>query len=256
MKVLIAEDEALAAERIRNLLSVCEPGCTIVNQVDSVEDLAGFFNAGNSVDLLLLDIQLADGKSFEVFAKAKIDAPIIFTTAYNQYALEAFKQISVDYLLKPIQQEDLSRAISKFKKLTGVKSIAQSDWEKFQKLLAQNHHSYKERFIIKAGSKLQFKTTDDVAYFFAEGKEAYLVSKKDNRKYIIENTLEELERLLDPNQFFRISRKHIINVTSIIEVKGMISTRLEVRVSQQMDQALMVSRERAHHFKRWLSQEQ
>jgi DNA-binding LytR/AlgR family response regulator len=256
MNVLIAEDEALAAERIRALLQACEPDFTIVDQVDSVEDLAGFFNAGKSVDLLLLDIQLADGKSFEVFTKAKIETPIIFTTAYNQYALDAFKQFSVDYLLKPIQQEDLNKAISKFKKLTGVKSIAQTDWQKLQKLLNQRSHSYKERFIIKSGNKLQFKTTDEIAYFLAEGKEAYLVSKKESRKYIIENTLEELEQLLNPQQFFRISRKHIVNVASISEVKGRISTQLEIRLAQQMEQPLTVSRDRAHDFKRWLSQEQ
>lgn len=256
MNVLIAEDEALAADRIRTLLTTCEPDCTIVDQVDSVEDLAGFFNAGNSVDLLLLDIQLADGKSFEVFSKAKIDTPIIFTTAYNQYALEAFKQYSVDYLLKPIQQGDLNRAIAKFKKLTGVKSLGHTDWQQLQKLLTQKSYSYKERFVIKSGSKLQFKTTDEVSYFFAEGKEAYLVSKKDNRKYIIENTLEELEQLLNPQQFFRISRKFMVNVASIAEVKGLISTRLEVKLLHPTEHVLSVSRERAHEFKRWLSQDE
>jgi DNA-binding LytR/AlgR family response regulator len=255
MNVLIAEDEALAAERIRTLLTACEPDCTIVDQVDSVEDLAGFFNAGNSVDLLLLDIQLADGKSFEVFSKAKIDTPIIFTTAYNQYALEAFKQYSVDYLLKPIQQTDLARAIAKFKKLTRAETAAQKDWEEFKRLFVQKNSTYKERFVIKSGNKLQFKTTDDVTYFFAEGKEAYLVAKKDNRKYIIENTLEELEQLLNPQQFFRISRKFIVNVASILEVKGLISTRLEIKVSVQTEHVLTVSRDRAHDFKRWLSQD-
>jgi DNA-binding LytR/AlgR family response regulator len=256
MNVLIAEDEALAAERIRTLLTACEPDCTIVDEVDSVEDLAGFFNSGKSADLLLLDIQLADGKSFEVFSRAKIETPIIFTTAYDQYALEAFKEYSVDYLLKPIQQTDLARAITKFKKFTGAKTTIQKDWEQLQRLLTQRNKSYKERFIIKSGNKLQFKTTDEVAYFFAEGKEAYLVSKKDNRKFIIENTLEELEHVLNPQQFFRISRKFIVHVASIVEVKGLISTRLELKLSLPTEHMLTVSRERAHDFKRWLSQDE
>ncbi len=252
MKVLIAEDELLAAERIQGLLKVCAPEAVVVEQVDSVEDTITFFKAGNRIDLLLLDIQLADGKSFEIFDKINVEVPVIFITAYDQYAIQAFKFHSIDYLLKPIQQEDLQRAIDKYKRHTVTRMLEPLEISALRELLTKTTRSFKERFLIKAGNKLQYKPSADVAYFFAEGKEAYLVTKKENRKYLIDQTLEELESVLDPGSFFRISRKFIISIDSVAEVRGLVSTRMEVKLNQPCEYELSVSRDRAPLFKNWL----
>lgn len=250
MNVLIVEDEILAAERIQALLLECDPEAVVVEQVDSVEDTVNFFKTGKHVDLLFLDIQLADGKSFEIFEKVNIDVPIIFTTAYDQYAIRAFKFHSIDYLLKPVQYEELQQALSKLKRLSNASTSI--DINTLKKILLESPKHYKERFVIKVGNKLQYKQTTDVAYFFAEGKEAYLVTKSENRKFLIDQTLEELEGVLNPEIFFRISRKFIVNIDSILEVRGLSSLGMEVKLKQGTEHSLVVSRERAQKLKKWL----
>ena len=252
MNVLIAEDEQLAAERVRELLSVCAPDAAVIEHVDSVEDAIAFLKLGKRIDLLLLDIQLADGKSFEIFERISTDVPVIFTTAYDQYAIQAFRFYSIDYLLKPIQQVDFQRAIDKFKRRVIGSVLEPIDIAALRDLLSKPSRTFKERFLIKSGNKLQYKLSADVAYFFAEGKEAYLVAMKEGRKYLIDQTLEELERVLDPAVFFRISRKFIVRIDGIAEVRGLISTRLEVKMNQACEHELLVSRDRAQAFKNWL----
>ncbi|MCU0357601.1 MAG: LytTR family DNA-binding domain-containing protein [Cyclobacteriaceae bacterium] len=255
MKVLIAEDEPLAAERLSSLLHECHEAVTITDCVDSVEGLAGHFNSGQNPDLLLLDIELSDGKSFEAFNKATINTPVIFTTAYDQYALQAFRHFGIDYLLKPIQKTELQKALDKFQKMTNPgQALSREEVSVLRQWVQKNSKSYRERFLIKAGNKLQFKTSGDVAYFYADGKSAYLVSYKENRKYLIDHTLEELEGVLDPSSFFRISRKFIVHVQAIAEVKGLISSRVEVKLSQPVEHELSVSRDRVAAFKNWLNQ--
>ena len=254
MTTLIVEDETLAAERLTEMLA--EYGSSsieVVDRLDSIQDVVRFFKSGKSVDLVLLDIQLADGKSFEIFNQINIDVPIIFTTAYDQYALEAFKLHSIDYLLKPIQYEDLVRALEKFKKLSSAGTrLDESDIKALKALLSQSQHTYKQRLLIKSGNILQYKAVDSAAYFFADGKTVYMVEKNDNRKRMLDHTLEELESMLDPKYFFRISRKFIINFDAIMEIKGLISSKLEVKLNQPCEHDLSVSRERAHEFKAWL----
>src|SRR5688572_18188834 len=176
MNILIAEDETLAAERLTSLLNACDPHIRVVENVDSISDVVAFFKNGGSIDLLLLDIELADGKSFEIFEKIDISSPIIFITAYNQFALDAFRYYSIDYLLKPVQLDDLRAAINKFKKISAYPS-ATPDWGALQALLKQATNQHKERFILKSGNKLFYKQASEIAYFFADGKTAYLVSK-------------------------------------------------------------------------------
>ncbi|MBX2961260.1 MAG: response regulator transcription factor [Cyclobacteriaceae bacterium] len=250
MKVIVAEDELLAAERLIGLMKECDPSTEIAHQVDSVEDLTKIFKQPHSIDLLLLDIQLADGKSFEAFDKVQIDVPIIFTTAYDQYALQAFKHYSIDYLLKPIKKEALVTALSKFKKV--VAQQPSINLHQLKEILTKSSSDFKERFLIKSGNKLQFKSANEVVFFFADGKVAYLVTKGENRKYIIDHTLEELMELLDPERFFRISRKFIVCIDAIAEVKGLISSRLEVKLNQPCEHDLTVSRDRVQEFKSWL----
>ena len=252
MNVLIAEDEILAAERLEEMLHACKPGTHVVDTFDSVRDIVAFFNDQRKADLLLLDIQLADGKCFELFNKISVDIPIIFTTAYDEFALQAFKFHSIDYLLKPVKQSELANALQKFEKMTGPKVLQTQELELLKDMLFPAHKPYKERFMIKAGNKLQYRASKDVSYFFADNKDAYLVCSKDNRRYIIDHTLEELERLLDPKCFFRISRKYIINIDNISEVNGLIRSKLRVRLQPAASHELMVSRERAQAFKSWL----
>lgn len=253
MNILVVEDETLAAERLIQLIQAHAPEMKLVGQFDTVEETVSFFRSGKTVDLLFLDIQLADGKSFDIFNQVNIEVPVIFTTAYDQFALQAFKYYSVDYLLKPVQPEDLHHAINKFKQLHTARVPKLSDLEEIRKLILGGARQYRERFIIKTGNRLQYKSVNEAAWFFADGKTAYLVTKTENRKYLIDHTLEELEQLLEPSRFFRISRKHIVCVDCIAEVKGLISGKLQLKLNQPCDQELSVSRERAHEFKSWLN---
>jgi DNA-binding LytR/AlgR family response regulator len=250
MNVIIAEDEKLAAERLEQLVLNCDSSIRIVGRYDSVEEMVSFFRQ-NTVDLVFLDIQLADGKSFEIFKKVDVPAAIIFTTAYDQYALQAFKHHSIDYLLKPIQQHELAFALKKFNTLH-AKSLSVPQWDILKQLSTLPLRTHKQRFLVKAGNKLLYKQSSQVAYFYADGKAAYLVTRQDNRKFLIDHTLEELDHLLDPVSFFRISRKFIVNIEAVAEVKGSISSRMEVYLSIKTEQPLQVSRDKIHDFKKWL----
>lgn len=253
MKALIIEDEIEAAERLTNLLKECDPSIEVTHRIDSVQDVIKYFSSGKQADLVFMDIQLADGKSFEVFEKVKIESPIIFTTAFDQYALQAFKLHSIDYLLKPIQSDDLGVAIQKLKKVYEQRpQLTNADILALKEIILGANNKYKQRLLIKSGNKLQYKPTSSVAYFFADGKTAYLVGKGDAKKSIIDHTLEELEDMLNPEHFFRISRKYIVNFDAVHEVKGLISSKMEVKLNQLCEHDLFVSRERVHEFKAWL----
>lgn len=253
MKALIIEDEIEAAERLKNLLKECDPTIEVIATIDSVQDVIKYFSSGKQAELVFMDIQLADGKSFEVFDKVRIDSPIIFTTAFDQYALRAFKLHSIDYLLKPIQPEDLSVAIQKLKKVYSSRpSLTDNDILALKEMIQGASSRYKQRLLIKSGNKLQYKPTTSVAYFFADGKTVFLVGKDDGKKAIIDHTLEELEDILNPKDFFRISRKYLVAFDSIHEVKGLISSKMEVKLNQTCEHELVVSRERIPDFKLWL----
>jgi len=254
MNVIVIEDEKLAADRLAGLIQDYDASIKILAQLDSVEETIEFFHSRPTVDLLFLDIQLSDGKSFEIFDRVQITTPIIFTTAYDQYALQAFKHYSIDYLLKPVQYTDLQAALQKFKNISQQKEefLTEGNLAALKKIFHQSVPSYKQRLLVKAGHRLLFKSVKDVSYFFADGKDAYVVVKGENRKQLIDYTLEELDGQLDPKQFFRISRKFILNINSIVEVKGLISRKLEVRLNQPTDHLLTVSRERAQEFRDWL----
>lgn len=253
MRAIVVEDEELAAERLIDLIKAIDPTMEIVAQPDTVADTLHFLKTQPVPDVIFLDIQLADGRSFEIFERASIDSPIIFITAYDQFTLKAFKVNSIDYLLKPVQKEDLRLALEKLKKLNR-KGLNGDELDLLKEIIKSKGQSYKQRLVIRAGNKIQFKPAEEVAYFFADGKEAYMVSRKENRKHLIGYTLEELEEILDPRDFFRISRKFIVRADAIAEVKGLISSRLEVKLIQNTEHELAVSRERAQDFKTWLDQ--
>lgn len=253
MRAIVVEDEELAAERLMDLIKSIDPAITIAAQLDTIADTVQFLKSQPAPDIIFLDIQLADGRSFEIFEKAPVDSPIIFITAYDQFTLKAFKVNSIDYLLKPVQKEDLRLALEKLKKLNR-KGLNGDELELLKEIIKTRGQQYKQRLVIKAGNRIQFKPTEEVAYFFADGKESYLVSRKENRKHLIGYTLEELENILDPKDFFRISRKFIVRADAIAEVKGLISSKLEVKLVQATEHELAVSRERAQEFKTWLDQ--
>lgn len=250
MNVVIVEDEPLAAERLISLLNTTAESISVLEVFDSIKETTSFLETGKKIDLLFLDIELADGKSFEIFNKTKVDAPVIFTTAYDQYALQAFKHFSIDYLLKPIQLEQLLGAIKKYKRFENHNVNEQL--QQLTSWVSNSREEVKERVLVKSGNKLFYKSTDEVAYFWAESKEVYIFTLKDNKKFLIDYTLEELEGKLDKKLFFRINRKAIINVNGIAEVKGLISTRLEVKLNQPCIHELAVSRDRSANFKSWL----
>lgn len=253
MKVLIIEDEPLAAGKLQELIKECEPRCEVVAILDSIEGVVSYFTSGGKADLLFLDIELADGKSFSIFDRVDIDLPIVFTTNSDEYALDVFRFNSIDYLLKPVHAESVRRALTKFKRMSGEYPLEKSEVNALRQILSFSKRNYKERFVIRAGNKLQFRYTRDVAYFFADGKIVYMVTKGENRKYMIDHTLEELEQMLDPERFFRISRKFVICIDSLSEVKGLITGKLELKMNQVCEHELSVSRERAGDFKIWLN---
>jgi len=250
MRVLIVEDETLAAQRLQHLLKECDPSIEIVGVCESVEETVEVLQRQPSADLLLMDIQLSDGHSFEIFKKIQIRKPVIFTTAYDQFALEAFKHFSIDYILKPITAVSLRIALEKYKLL---KSFMSPDYSGLLSTLAsmQPANEYKNRFLAKVGQRLFFVDINDIAFFQAENKIVYLVDKEGNR-FVIDYTLEKLEALLDPKLFFRLNRKFIVKVTAIDHIKPFYNNRLKLSVkgASSCDE-MIISRERVAEFKAW-----
>ncbi len=257
MNILIVEDENLAAERIENLLMKYDPGIHVLEVLDTIEDSITFLkDRADDIDLVLLDIHLSDGSSFEIFNHVDYLKPIIFTTAYDQYSLRAFKVNSIDYLLKPVKYEELKAALDKYRKLENTgHPVPPLDLDALRSLVnSAEKPEYKKRFIVKFGSRIQYKPVEEIAYIFAEGKMAYIILKGGSKKYMIDHTLEELEsKLLDPNDFFRINRKFILKIDTINDIKHYTNSRLEIKLNEVCEQQLIVSRERVQAFKHWLN---
>jgi DNA-binding LytR/AlgR family response regulator len=255
MNVLIVEDESLARERLAQMILQYDEKINIMAELDSIEDTVNYCkdNPGN-FDLAFFDIQLSDGLSFEIFKQINFDKPVIFTTAYDSYALKAFKVNSIDYLLKPIEYKELCEAISKYKKQQFDVNKVKPDFNEIRTLLTQSQKVYKKRFIVKFGDHIQFKPIEDIAYIYADGKTVYLVSKSNQRKYIIDHTLDELENeLLNPDDFFRINRKFILKLDSITDVRNYVNSRLKVITDTSCDTDMIVSRDKVSDFKAWLN---
>jgi DNA-binding LytR/AlgR family response regulator len=253
VKVLIVEDEKSAAKRIISLLQEIDPQIQVTQVVDTVKKTVEWFKAHPAPDLLFLDIQLADGLSFEIFDKVEINCPVIFTTAYDQYALRAFEVYSLDYLLKPIDGDKLIRAIDKYNKIIG------HPHQKLDTAILQNAlemiqgKSFKERFIVKYGEHIKSIPSDQIYCFFSEEKITFLKTY-EGRKFVVDYTIEQIESLIDPAQFFRINRKYIINVEAIEDVVIYSNSRLKLIVKHFHDMDMIVAREKVQSFKRWLDQ--
>ncbi|SHM42432.1 two component transcriptional regulator, LytTR family [Flavobacterium xinjiangense] len=250
MTTIIIEDEKPAARLLQRKLEKLNIQVGVM--LHSVEESIDWFSKNEHPDLIFLDIQLSDGLSFEIFEKVAIKSAIIFTTAYDEYALRAFKLNSIDYLLKPIDEDDLEVAVSKFKARLPKQETLQLDFEQIKRMLTNPFEkNYKKRFTVKIGQHLKVISIDEVECFYSENKGTY-IHTFDNRNYLIENTLEVLEQDLDPKDFFRVSRKFIIPLKAIKEIVLYSNSRLKLILPSFKDDEVIVSREKVSDFKTWI----
>lgn len=255
-QILIVEDEEPAFRRLEKLLKAILPDATILDQIDSVENAVKWLRHHRTPDLIFLDIQLADGLSFEIFDQVNLQTPIIFTTAYDEYALQAFKVNSIDYLLKPIDPQELAGSMNKLEQLkkqfeTGIGTDLEKIFQSLQQ--GQNQEPYKSRFLVKLGDRLISLAETEIAYFYADQKIVILVSN-DHKKYAINYTLDELERLLDPQFFFRLNRQYITRIQAIDRMHHYFKSKIKVYLKPEAEQEIVISRERSPIFKKWLDQ--
>lgn len=248
MDIIIIEDEKPSARRLKRMVE--KQGLNVLQMLHSVQESVDWFKNNPHPELIFLDIQLSDGLSFEIFEEIDLKSPVVFTTAYDQYALRAFKLNSVDYLLKPIDEEELENAIKKHKDQLQKKPIDLTELQRFLK--AENpENQYKTRFSVKVGQHLKFFTTDEIECFFSENKGTYLHTLS-NRNYLLETTLENLENELSPEQFFRVNRSFFINLNAIQDIIGYSNSRFKIKLKNFDEHEIIVSRERAKEFKKWL----
>jgi DNA-binding LytR/AlgR family response regulator len=250
-EVLIIEDEPQAAQRLETLIREQIPGVTVLAKIDSVKRSVQWLSEHEPPDLILMDIHLADGISFQIFEQCEVKAPVIFTTAYDEYALKAFKVNSIDYILKPVDKEELATALKKLASLTqgkrGTDDVLASISEAVRTLTRQ----YKTRFIVKVGEHLRAIEIGDIQYIYSTEKTTF-AHTNDGRKHILDFTLEQLEEMLDPRHFFRINRKYIITPGAIKDMVSYANSRLKLMLKGSEDNDIIVARERVQSFKVWL----
>ncbi|WP_044403810.1 LytTR family DNA-binding domain-containing protein [Lacinutrix sp. Hel_I_90] len=250
MKVIIIEDEKPSARRLQRMLQTI--GVTAETLLHSVEEAITWFKQNEHPDLIFLDIQLSDGLSFEIFDVVEIKSAIIFTTAYDEYALQAFKLNSIDYLLKPIDDEELETALSKFKDRLPEKQQVTLDFNDIKKLLVNPvEREYKKRFSVKVGQHLKLINVDAIECVFSENKGTYLYTN-EGRNYLIDLSLDTLEEELMPTQFFRVNRKFFVNIHAIKDMVSYTNSRLQIKLNSYKEQDVIVARERVKDFKTWL----
>jgi len=253
MTILIIEDEEPAFKRLQKMLKEIEPGHILLNQIVSVSSAVKWFKENDSPDLVISDIQLSDGISFDIFKQVNITCPIIFTTAFDQYAIDAFKLNSIDYLLKPVKKEELENAVKKYKSRTPAATPA-IDINKLLQSLQPAGPEYKKRFVVKYGEHIKTIDIEEVVYFYTEDKATFLCTK-DARRFVIDFNLDNLESILDPKLFFRINRQYIISIHSIAEMFAYSKSRVLIKLNPAAKHETIVSTERSADFKLWLGDE-
>lgn len=254
IKLLIIEDEEPAAKRLQKMIQEIEPDVQVLENIVSVSSGIKWLQENESPDLIFSDIQLSDGLSFEIFKRVEVNCPIIFTTAYDQYAIEAFKVNSIDYLLKPIKKDDMEVAINKFKKISSGEKKNNLDLKKIMEAFSTPNGNYKTRFIVRYGEHIKTIKIEEVAYFYTEDKINFL-STTEGRRYTIDFNLDNLESMLDPKVFFRINRQYIISIHSIKEMFAYTKSRVLVKLNPTAKHETIVSTERSGDFKLWLGDE-
>jgi two-component system response regulator LytT len=250
VKVVIIEDEKPAARRLSRIVE--QLGYKVEQLLYSVQEAVQWFLSNPHPDLILIDIQLSDGLSFEIFDEVEILSPLIFTTAYDAYTLKAFKLNSVDYLLKPIDEEELKNAIDKFRNRNTEDRSSLEAISQIKKMLMGNaERTYKKRFIVKIGQHLKMIAVEDIVCFYSENKGTY-IHTSDNRDHLLDETLDEIEVLTDPAKYFRINRKYLIRIDAIQDMIAYSNNRLKLKLTHCESDDLIVSREKIKAFKNWL----
>lgn len=257
MKVLIVEDEELAVEKLQLMIFAIEKDVEIVGTTGSIKKTVEWLQTNAQPDIILMDIELSDGHSFEIFNQVEVESPVIFTTSYHEYAIKAFKVNSIDYLLKPIQKTDLKLALDKYRKLQLTnKSEGTASAANIQLLLEElqskaGSKEYRRRFLVKQGQKQMPVEVENIAYFYIFDRALFLKTL-DNRKFIIDYTLDEIEQMLAPTEFFRINRSVIVSIKSITQLHDYFNSRLVVTLQPSFEEKTIVSREKVNDFKKWI----
>jgi two-component system, LytTR family, response regulator LytT len=257
MKILLIEDEELAAARLIQLIKEMEPESEIYGPLDTISATLAHLGTNPVYDLILLDIQLADGKSFTIFEECDITTPVIFTTAYDEYALKAFELNSIDYLLKPVNREKLKASIEKFRKLKDFYTSENPNnqlYEMIRNLKTPELSGYKNRFLISKGDAMVPVKVSEIACFYAEDKEVFLLTY-ENKRFIIPHSIEELSAKLDPKLFFRVNRQFVISADSIRKVHNYFNFKLKVEIDADPKLDIIVSRSKTAAFKAWMNGE-
>jgi DNA-binding LytR/AlgR family response regulator len=249
MKVLIIEDEPQAAKRLESLVKALEPDVVILDMLDSVKRSVAWLRENRAPDLIFMDIQLADGLSFQIFEQSEVSSPVIFTTAYDSYALKAFKVNSIDYILKPVDRDELGVALKKYHELGHARSkIVLENIDQAIQMLAKK---FKTRFVVKVGEHLRWLEVKDILFFLSMEKVTFCYTV-DGRRNIVDYTLDQLEGLLDADRFFRINRKYIVSVEAIRDMVSYTNSRLKLVLRKSDDPEVIVARERVSEFREWL----
>jgi DNA-binding LytR/AlgR family response regulator len=250
-RVLIIEDEPQAIKRLETLIVDLIPGVTILAKIDSIKGSVTWLRENSPPDLIFMDIQLADGISFQIFEQCQVKSPVIFTTAYDAYALKAFKVNSIDYILKPVDKDDMERALKKLNSLIQGKDHTTEMLANIGEAVKLLTRKYKTRFVLKVGEHLKSIEVSDIQYFFSLEK-ATFAKIADGRKHILDFTLDQLEDVVDPEHFFRINRKYIVSAPAIQDMVSYTNSRLKLVLKGSDDSDIIVSRERVQEFKDWL----
>jgi len=258
MNILIVEDEDLAVKKIQKTLLSIQNNAVVAGVTDSIKSTVEWLQQHPAPDLILMDIELADGQSFEIFKLVEVTSPVIFTTSYDEYALKAFKVNSIDYLLKPVQKEELQLALDKYQQMK-VRYAAKDAGEgeaRLDTLLKELRRQlepkeYRKRFLVKQGQKLVSIDIGEIAYFFSDGRLNFFKTT-DNRKFVVDYTMDELEEMIDPKLFFRISRAFYVSVGSIDRIEEYFGNRLILTLRPALDKEALVSREKVSDFKKWM----
>lgn len=256
MKILIIEDEPFAQKELKRLLDIAEGKFEILEIIDTVEDSVEWLQENPAPDLIFLDIQLADGLSFDIFRQVEITSPVIFTTAYDEYAIRAFQLNSIDYLLKPVKLTDLMRAINKYESLKDQFGGDEPDSVNITKsqlegLIKLGQKEYKSRFVAKIGDQIKYIPIEEVAYFYAEDNVVFLVSISDNR-YIIDYSIEEIDSLVDPKHFYRLNRSVVAHINAIDKVYKYLNSRLKIELKPESEKEVLISRAKVSEFMKWM----
>ncbi len=247
MKIVLVEDESLAAEKLERYLLKYNSEITVVEKLSSISESVSWFNSNDDYDIIFMDIQLTDGLSFEIFNQTQINKPVIFATAFDEYAIDAFKVNSIDYILKPITFTDVSTAMNKLKKFQhvfgGIENVSN-----VVKQLSEN--TTKDRFLVRLGNHIHSIKTGEISLFYAEGRTVYLITDQ-KKKYILDYKLERLENVLEPTEFFRVNRTFIVNISDIKDVLVYSNSRLKITSNVFNEKEIIVSREKVAAFKQW-----